>query len=710
MSNKVTFTQSPFAIVAIKIYEDCNSSVRKILKSDWYLLNNWYQLKDGHLERNHNSDALKSLYGTNVTVQAIVGKNGSGKSSLLEILYRMFNNLSYIITKGTERPKADELYYHFGLHADMYFEQEGKLGCLSCDGHEMNLSWDDINEKMRSNIDSNEYTKEADFRLRKNVSRCFGYALVSNYSMMSLYPYDYTAYDEDEGSLVAGNWLNSIYSKNDGYQACIGIEPYKGYGKIDLNVQSSLVRSRLECMFIESKGRELFDGYSYHRISLTTDIHYTSRKVNGREKPEDKWKVILEKDFKRRAHRKSSIVCQILQGYGLPDLNYDDPVTNAVAVYAVWKTLSIVSVYNQFTEYRPIGHPDNFMRDAAPTFRRFFEKEENQDFEDRHGTHFNLIPAMCVRLREDRSHATVKLRQALDFLAYAQRKCKENKDWKWKEVETYDEYMNAVHNGVIPVSYDDIIAQFPPPIFEPKIYLERKKQTSGEEAEKEIDIPYTSLSTGERQFLQTISSLVYHIRNVTSIEPREGMLHYRNIYLFLDEIEVSFHPEYQQRFIDMFITTLKNQRLLDKCNISITIATHSPFVLSDIPRCNILCLEDGWNRSDAIKGETFASNVYDLLNNQFFLNKFVGEFAYKQVETIIGRLSAMESTLKDNDNAKVQLSDLQELKEHIDIIGDKFLKHKLSQRLMALHPDREKYELYKSKEMELELLRKELGL
>lgn len=133
MSEKKTILQSPFPIVAIKIFEDCISSVRKILKSEWYLLNNWYQLKDGQLEKNSKSETIKLLYGDNITVQAIVGKNGSGKSSLFEILYRMFNNLSYIITKGTERPKADELYYHHGIHAEMYFELEGELGCLQCD-------------------------------------------------------------------------------------------------------------------------------------------------------------------------------------------------------------------------------------------------------------------------------------------------------------------------------------------------------------------------------------------------------------------------------------------------------------------------------------------------------------------------------------------------------------------------------------------------
>lgn len=65
---------------------------------------------------------------------------------------------------------------------------------------------------------SNDYTKEADMQLRGHVSRCLGYALVSNYAMMSLAPGDF----ENDDTLNMGNWLNAIYAKNDGYQACLG--------------------------------------------------------------------------------------------------------------------------------------------------------------------------------------------------------------------------------------------------------------------------------------------------------------------------------------------------------------------------------------------------------------------------------------------------------------------------------------------------------
>ena len=684
MAKKGRFEPSSTALVALRLYDDTNQKVRKVLKNEWYLLNNWYTLKDNELVKNDDElTSYRHLYGRNVTVQAIVGKNGSGKSSLLELIYRLFNNLSYIITRGMKRPKAENICYIDGIHAQLYFETEGKLG---------------LYENMSALEASNDYTKEADIQLRNNVSRCFGYALVSNYALMSLATGDF----RNDDTLNKGNWLSAIYAKNDGYQACIGIEPYKGYGNINLYTQYSLCRARIESMLVESRNREFFDGYSYDKITLDVDKEYTSR-----------WKFVFEDRFYYYARRGSSIVHKILESYNLMHLNYADDTVNAAATYLVWKTLSVVEVYNQFAKYRPIGHTENFRRDAEATFRKFYLNKENSDWdEEKFGNATGLISSMCEELRDDTSHATLKLRQTIDFLDYAERKCKEKEDWKWKKVATYEEYMNEVHGGVIPDTYDEISSQFPPPIFQPKIFFNREKKLSAtnENEVRIYDVPYNTLSTGERQFMQIVTSMAYHIRNVVSVKKAKGMLKYHNVYLFLDEIEVSFHPEYQQRFIKLFVDTLENEGLLEHCNVNITIATHSPFILSDIPRDNILCLECGVNKSEAIERETFAANVYDLLNNQFFLDKFVGEFAYEKICEAIGKMKEWDERKDNGGKIQIQATEFEAVHHVINLIGDKYLRTKLTEKLLGYHPDQEAAQAYMQKKRELEDLKKKLKL
>ena len=99
-----------FIITAIRIYEGCEPNLKKGLKDEWYLLSNRVHVtSQNKLEIVKGYTYTNNLWGKGINISAIVGSNGSGKSSLLEILYRIINNLSAILQKGKQRKAAETL-------------------------------------------------------------------------------------------------------------------------------------------------------------------------------------------------------------------------------------------------------------------------------------------------------------------------------------------------------------------------------------------------------------------------------------------------------------------------------------------------------------------------------------------------------------------------------------------------------------------------
>lgn len=147
--------------------------------------------------------------------------------------------------------------------------------------------------------------------------------------------------------------------------------------------------------------------------------------------------------------------------------------------------------------------------------------------------------------------------------------------------------------------------------------------------------------------------------------------------LVLDEVEICFHPEYQRCFVYELINYIERLQLNANASFNIQIATHSPFILSDIMEDNVLYLKDGIN---AVKGKDFknpfCANICDLLYQSFFLEDgFYGEYSRTKVNGILHSLRC---------NKRIGNATAQYIKTIVELIGDDFLKMHLHQ-LMDKH-------------------------
>ncbi|MBE2289821.1 MAG: hypothetical protein IAE95_09715 [Chitinophagaceae bacterium] len=275
-------------------------------------------------------------------------------------------------------------------------------------------------------------------------------------------------------------------------------------------------------------------------------------------------------------------------------------------------------------------------------------------------------------LKVDESHITYKLKQAVYFLKYLivakpnepffldSRQETGNK--KTEIIFSLPELMTWMHNP----RGSDIMKFLPPSIFEVDFKLSNNAGSISQ---------FSSLSSGEQQLIHTIQSVIYHINNLQSAHfSVAGRLKYHAVNIVYDEIELYFHPEYQRRFITDLLRAFTRLHLgsndrIDAVNI--LFLTHSPFILSDIPGENIMRLEinkkTGKSRPAAVTVQTFAANIHELLADSFFLKgTLMGKFAEDQLNRMIDKIKS-KKPLSSNDE------------KLIGMIGDSFLRSSFKQ-------------------------------
>src|SRR5690606_27121633 len=97
------------------------------------------------------------------------------------------------------------------------------------------------------------------------------------------------------------------------------------------------------------------------------------------------------------------------------------------------------------------------------------------------------------------------------------------------------------------------------------------------------------LSSGEQNFLNFFARFYWAKNEILEAETSEYGIKGERVVIFIDEGEIALHPEWQRQFFKL-VTKFISELFKDR-EIQLIFTTHSPFVLSDIPKDNVIFMK-----------------------------------------------------------------------------------------------------------------------
>ena len=758
-SNTQIYYINMFKIIAIRPLKGCAPHIRKCLKEDvfYYLCNDYrIDLEMGLVRRKSpNIEPLSDSFFLNspkVNISAIVGKNGDGKSSIIELLLRMINNCSVTNDLAAE---TDSLRWVNGVRAELFYivndvlykleEKDEKEGCVVYEVADLK----DQEQKEWPLI----FSKRVDLKKDRDS---FFFTLVSNYSH-----YAYNTRDFKKEWVVTGKeecddekcWLHYIFHKNDGYLAPLTLHPFRFEGNIEVNREKDLAKQRLLYIFINAddpdknnsslrrvnnkdadtlvlwedecklQKKAIIDFFTVNRKNdmLGFVLSQVDKAYQGLQKENDIeyerlvdtvlpyfYEEVLDEVLNRNAGFKAFVgkVIGWLKKYHKDSLpSYSDiekvynMTENLVDAFPKLNLISKIQLNEYIKKYKGIwgvnamqlarldtiyrifqltGYdPSLLVKDYKslpqkdkcklyevykiwsilskyPQFKHIFSKEEQSLKITEASPELEVYYKSLID--DKHSHITRKLRQVSNYVQEGF----EGGDI-YERLGVWDEEKNQLrvnlnklkeHYGGRVISLD----QLPPAIYKWDILLKKVGRNVA-------DIEFDSLSSGEKQMLNSTSAIIYHLQNLTAT----SLMHYKNINVVLEELELYYHPEYQRRMVSLLLNQISRAGLNDIENVNIILVTHSPFIISDIPKSQVLFLEKG-TPTYSMQENTFGANIHSLLKNGFFLpNLPMGEFAYEKINELFRKMN--EGDIKGDE--------FKDLFNQIMLVGEPYLRSQL---------------------------------
>lgn len=688
-------------------------------------------LKNGQLYKLHSGfnicsntitlDLIKpqNLYSINqqdretpiiINFSAIVGENGSGKSTIIDYIIRIINNLSAVLFGEYYRKSAEHLHYINEVFAELFVLVEKAIFGITCNGMKFSIDMYELTEcseaiavfkrkDTQKTYETNLYdpceNKDECYEL---LSR-FCYTMVVNYS---LYSFDIGTYigelttiekesnintigiakkyttkrlkdiiKESETSrditelIEARSWLPGIFWNFDDYQIPLLITPNRHKGQVDqrkeyINGKEKLLSLAIlrdennQRVFTRINNKETID-----KITLKLDPAYAIKTYFS----------IFEESFPNLSQTMRLCLYNLVRN--LLSIKYDIKKTNSKNVETAW-----YYIVNKFFDIIR-SHPE------LKEHRVYFQTLTNRlDTETITKTQ-KAIKDVC----NIHSHATRLFMRSLYYLKFnLLSKIAQTSQSGELEIsidqfteEAYslkNRFKRTIHN------IDELL---PPPIFnlDFKLY-------SHDDTNKENVITFETLSSGEKQITLSLSTIYHYLTNLDSISSKKAkttkseskeinddeIICYRHVCVIFDELELYFHPEMQRTFISRLLAGLKQLSFEHIESIQFIMVTHSPFILSDIPHKSVLFLDKNGNSVSGM--HTFGANIHSMLEYSFFLkNGSIGAFA----KSIIGKIEACLNIYKIIGTKKNDIKELIRIKdqEGYEFLAPFFEKNKKRQ-------------------------------
>lgn len=562
--------------------------------SDRFIINYNDLEKEIRIEPN---EEYFSFYPNHITnINALVGRNGVGKTNLLDLLGlrmddRNKNNSEYELRhkngsklKGIHNSK-DIVDIKNSIYFFVYYlgKDEEKEDIFCFEGNDI----ESYRNLLESKIDIQElYRKEKywfpficnyrdnKFFVKYDLNEKLGEYETKNYKDGIRVYGDYRSEKDKVAVISLRENLNSKYYDNnsikpkDDYKICVPRRVYE-----------------FNSRFLENKIRMLYNQLNIPKREMFKDdeyilkISFNSFYLDNLNIEEDT--KILSHSYKELRNKNEKNICRVLESYVY--LYYSSLRKNE-GLKDIDNQLLLIELKNKslndFVSY--------YIEIVTNISKGYFK--ETADFEHAVKCFENmakeLVNNTLIKFKDDGLELKINIKSNIEEIIKFIRATIDE-----KEISEFNETFPMFHNF-----FDFIIEE---------------------------------MSDGEIAYLGLFASLYEQISMLTPNKERYIIL--------LDEPEARMHPELTRKFTNYLISFL-NDIAENKKKFQIIMSTHSPFILSDIKSENIIYLEKdkkGYCLANKNKIKTFGANIHNLLKDGFFMDSTMGEYAINKIKEII---------------------------------------------------------------------------